>query len=99
MITHLLLPFLSFKVVVFDLLTLDHNSAAHDVVGVVHGAIFLLDFSFKVCDFLLQLFQLEGKNTVFDLVLIWSSVKEGQEVDDSSVVDERVNVYEEMEAA
>jgi hypothetical protein len=47
MITQLFLPFLFFKVVAFDPLTLEHNSATHDVVGVVHG-IFLLDFSFEV---------------------------------------------------
>ena len=60
----------------FDLLTIEHNSATHDVVGVIHE-IFLLDFSFEVCDFLIQFFQFEGKDTVFSSVLIWSSVKEG----------------------
>ena len=77
MITHLFLPFLFFKVVVINLLTLEHNSATHDVVGVVHG-IFLFDFSFEICDFTVQLFQLEGKDTVFGSVLIWSSVEEGR---------------------
>ena len=47
MITHLLLPFLFLEVVIFDLLTLEDDSATHNVVGVVHG-IFLLDFSFEV---------------------------------------------------
>jgi hypothetical protein len=47
MITHLFLPFLFLKVVIFDLLTLKHDSATHNVVGVVHG-IFLLDFGFQV---------------------------------------------------
>ena len=77
MITHLFLPFLLLKVVVFDFLTLEHNSATHDVVGVVHG-IFLLDFSFEVCDFSVQFFQLEGEDSVFSSVLIWSSIKEGR---------------------
>jgi len=51
MITQLFLPFFFFKVIVFDFLSLEHDSAAHDIVGVVHG-ILLLDFSFEVCDFL-----------------------------------------------
>ena len=72
---HLFLPFLFFKIVVFDLLILEHDSATHDVVGVIHG-IFPLDFSFKVRVFFF--FQLEGENTVFGSVLIWSSVEEGQ---------------------
>ena len=55
MITHLFLPFLLFRVVFFDLLTLEHDSATHDIVGVIHG-IFLPDFSFKVCDFSVQHF-------------------------------------------
>ena len=76
MITHLFLPFLLFKVVILNFLTLEHDSATHDVVVVVHG-IFLLDFSFEVCNFSVQLFQLEGEDTVFSSVLIWSSVKEG----------------------
>jgi hypothetical protein len=78
MITLLFLPFLFFKVIVFDLLTLKHDSATHNVVGVVHG-IFLLDFAigFQVCDFSAQPFQLVGENTVFGSVLIWSSVEEG----------------------
>ena len=50
MITHLFLPFLFFKVVAFDFLTLEHHSATHNVVGVIHG-IFVLDFSFEVGDF------------------------------------------------
>ena len=77
MITHLFLPFLLFKVVVLNFLTLEHDSATHDVVVVVHG-IFLLDFSFEVCNFSVQLFQLEGEDTVFGSVLIWSSVEEGR---------------------
>ena len=76
MVTHLFLPLLFFKVVVFDLLTLEHDSATHDVVGVVHG-VFLLDFSFEICDFTVQPFQLKGENTIFGSVLIWSSVEEG----------------------
>jgi hypothetical protein len=47
MISHLFLPFLFIKVVVFDLLTLENDSATHNIVGVVHGN-FLLDFSFEV---------------------------------------------------
>ena len=74
---HLFLPFLLLKVVVFDFLTFEHDSATHDVVGVIHG-IFLLDFSFEVCDFLVQFFQLKGEDSVFGSVLIWSSIKEGQ---------------------
>ena len=77
MITHLFLPFLLFKVVVLNFLTLEHDSATHDIIVAVHG-IFLLDFSFEVCNFLVQLFQLEGKDTVFSLVLIWSSIEEGR---------------------
>ena len=76
MITQLFLPFLFFKVVVFNLFTLEHDSAIHDVVGIIHG-IFLLDFSFEVCDFSVQFLQLEGEDTVFGSVLIWSSVKKG----------------------
>ena len=52
-------------------------SATHDVVGVVHG-VFLLNFSFEVCDFTVQPFQLKGENTVFGLVLVWSSIEEGR---------------------
>ena len=96
MITHLLLPLLFFKVVVF--LTLKHDSATHNVIGVVHG-IFLLDFGFQVRDFSVQPFQLVGENTVFGSVLIWSSSKRDEEVEDSSVMDERVRADEEMEAA
>ena len=77
MITHLFLPFLLFKVIVLNFLTLEHDSAIHDIVIAVHG-IFLLDFSFEVCNFLGQLFQLEGKDIVFSSVLIRSSIKEGQ---------------------
>jgi hypothetical protein len=40
---HSFLPFLFFKIVVVNLLTLEHDSAIHDVVSVVHG-IFLLEF-------------------------------------------------------
>ena len=47
MIAHLFLPFLSFEVVIFDLLALEYDSATHDVISVVHG-IFLLNFSFQV---------------------------------------------------
>ena len=72
----MIFPFLFFKVVVFDLFTLKHDSAAHNVVGVVHG-IFLLDFGFEVGNFSVQSFQLVGENTVFGSILIWSSVKEG----------------------
>jgi hypothetical protein len=50
MITHLFLPFLFFKVIIFDLFTLEHDSTTHSVVGVIHGT-FLLDFGFEVCDF------------------------------------------------
>jgi hypothetical protein len=77
MIAHLSLPFLFFKVVVVNLLTLEHDSATHDVVGVVHG-ILLLDFSFEICNFTVQLFQLEREDTIFGSVLIWSSVEEGR---------------------
>ena len=76
MITHLFLPFLFFKVIAFDLFTLEHDSTTHNVVGVVHG-IFQLDFGFEVCDFSVQPFQLEGENTVFSSVLIWPSIEEG----------------------
>ena len=39
MITYLFLPFLLFKVVVLNFLTLEHDSATHDVVVVVHVGI------------------------------------------------------------
>jgi len=54
MIAHL---FLFFKVVVFNLFTLEHDSTAHNVGGVIHG-IFLLDYNFEVSDFSVQPFQL-----------------------------------------
>ena len=47
MIAQLFLPFLFFKVLVFNFLTLEHDSASHNIVSIIHG-IFLLHFSFKV---------------------------------------------------
>jgi hypothetical protein len=42
---------------------------------------------------------LEGENAIFSSVLIGLPSKRDKEVDDPSVVDERVKVDEEMEAA
>ena len=36
MIAQLFLPFLFFKVLVFNFLTLEHNSASHNIVGIIH---------------------------------------------------------------
>jgi hypothetical protein len=77
MIIYLFLPFLFFKVFVFNRLTLEYDSAAHEVVGIVHG-IFLLDFGFEVCDLSIQLLQLVGEDAGPGLVLIWSSFEEGR---------------------
>ena len=76
MIAQLFLPFLFFKVLVFNFLTLEHDSASHNIVSIIHG-IFLLHFSFEVWNFLVQPFQLVGENAVFGSVLIWSSIEEG----------------------
>ena len=77
MISYLLLPFLFFKIIVFNLLTLEYDSAAHKIVGVVHG-IFLFDFGFEVADLSVQLLQLVREDVGSGLVLIWSPVEEGR---------------------
>jgi hypothetical protein len=77
MISYLFLPFLFLKVFVLNLLALQYDSAAHNVVGVIHG-IFLLDFSFEICDLSVQLFQLVREDIGSGLVLVWSSVEESR---------------------
>jgi hypothetical protein len=77
MITHLFLPFLffGFKVLAFDLLTLEHDSATHNVVGVVHES---------SCLTLVSRFEISRYNPfnwwariLFGSLLMWSSVEEG----------------------